>query len=61
MWGNVIMSVGNNDGNTLVDQEYLEQLIAEAMALSERALKAGQPQASALLTLAVSDLRKSAA
>lgn len=46
--------------NSMEEREVLAYLVAHAMELSEMALKAGQPQASALLTLAVSNLRKDA-
>jgi hypothetical protein len=55
------MTNGIDGKSEHADKEYLAELVAQAMKLSEMALKAGQPQAYALLTLAASDLRKSVA
>ncbi|GLQ22895.1 hypothetical protein GCM10007853_07690 [Algimonas ampicilliniresistens] len=46
--------------NSMEEREILAYLVAHALELSEMALNAGQPQASALLTLAASNLRKDA-
>ena len=45
----------------LANKEHVAELMRQAMDLSDLPLKAGLPQASALLTLAASDLRKNAA
>lgn len=44
--------------SSIPDDESIAYLVAQAQELSELALKSGKPQASALFTLAVSDLRK---
>jgi len=55
------MSVATDDGAEEPNKEHIAELMQQALELSELALKAGLPQASALLTLAASDLRKNAA
>lgn len=47
--------------DNLSEDELLAYLVEHALELSELALKVGNPQASALLTLAASNLRTDAA
>ncbi|GLQ21339.1 hypothetical protein ACFFUB_11075 [Algimonas porphyrae] len=51
---------GTPDKPTRTEAETLAYLVAQAEELSELALKSGKPEASALFTLALSDLRKKA-